>query len=613
MAVTTANGQDLTDQLGITGVNLGDDWTSGPTSININQGFSNPVIGYVNSLPWDRYERTWEFASTLTKLKGNHTVKFGVDWRHNTDMLLQTQDNQGPRGGYTFSAPMTALPSDSASSSGIANAFAAFLLDRPSGIARDLKVIDNPGQKHWAFFSFVHDKWQLSKNVTLDLGLRWEYYDPFVGIAGKGSLSNYDPSTNSLLISGYGNNPLDIGVKKDLNNFAPRLGVSYRLGDKTVARAGFGGSTTPFPDNRYAFNYPVKQNNSFQGANSYSPAGSMAAGFPPVYTATVPENGIIPADTAWLTSQSFKYVPTDLQQGTIYSYNVAFQHEIIWNITAEVAFVGNYSNDVLNRIEMNAGMTPGLDNAGRPLYVYNKKTSSVEDLAWKGKTRYNGLQIKVDRRFRGGWLITNSYTYGHSKDYATDNGGPSTPADPGRSWGYSAFDRAHTYVGTFVWALPWFKEGNPVAKWVLGYWQLSGILSLMSGQALDITMSSSAALRAPGNTNRPDLVGTFDVTGNLGPGQKWFDTTNFSIPASATFGNAGRNTMSGPGYWNLDMSIIKKFIVTERVRSELRLETFNMTNTPVWGQPTPTFGSTDFGVVAAGGRRLMQLGLKLYW
>ena len=117
--------------------------------------------------------------------------------------------------------------------------------------------------------------------MTVDLGLRWEYYDPIIGIAGKGSLSNYDPATNSLLVSGYGNVADDFGVKKDLNNFSPRLGATFRLDDKTVLRGGFGASTTPFPDNRYAFNYPVKQNNSYQTPNWYSPTPyNMAAGFP---------------------------------------------------------------------------------------------------------------------------------------------------------------------------------------------------------------------------------------------------------------------------------------------------------------------------------------------
>ena len=102
-------------------------------------------MGYVDSLPWDRWERTWEFSTTLTKVPGNHTLKFGGNFRQNSDKLLQTQDNQGPRGGFTFNGAQTGSTADTAANSGIANSFASFLLDLPSGMARDLKVLDNVG------------------------------------------------------------------------------------------------------------------------------------------------------------------------------------------------------------------------------------------------------------------------------------------------------------------------------------------------------------------------------------------------------------------------------------------------------------------------------------
>ncbi len=597
-ALTIAHGQNLAQQLGIKGVNL-DAWTSGPSTITINQGYSNPVLGYVNSLPWDRWERTWEFATTLTKVTGNHTVKFGGNWRRNSDMLLQTQDNQGPRGGFTFSAPQTASPADSPSQSGQANAMAAFLLDLPSGMARDLKVIDNVGTKHWAFYTYIHDKWQATPKLTVDLGLRWEYYDPIVGLSGKGSLSNYDPATNSLLISGYGSIADDFGIKKDFNNFSPRLGVSYRLDEKTVARAGFGGSTTPFPDNRYAFNYPVKQNNSYQTPNSYAPTPfNMATGFPAPTFVTIPDSGIVDANA--VRTSSLFFVPNDLQQGTLYSWNLAFQRELIWGLTGEVAYVGNRSNDVLNRININAGMVVGGGTAGQPLNAQYGKTASVENLAWKGRTRYNGLQLKLDRRFRGGWLVTNSYTHARSRDFANENGGPSTPADPERSWGYSNFDRAHVYVSSFVWSLPWFKDTDAgVLHYVLGNWQLSGIFTYQSGQVLDVTMSSGASLNTPGNTNRPNMSGTPNIVGEFGPGKYYFDTSVFSAPAANTFGSMTRNmgVLRGPRFTNLDFSLVKQFRLGGSRMAEIRADVWNLPNTVHMNNPNTSFGNALFGQV----------------
>ena len=603
-ALTTANGQDLAKQLGIQGVNI-DEWTSGPPIIQVNNGYSNPMMGYSASLGWDRWERSWEFATTLTKVQGNHTVKFGGNWRHNSDKLLQTQDNGGPRGQFTFSGAQTGSTADTGANSGIANSVASLLLDLPSGMARDLKVLDDVGTQHFTISAFVHDKWQASSKITLDLGLRFEYYDPLIGLAGKGSLSNYNPADNTLLVSGYGSIKNDFGAKKDFNNFGPRLGMSYRLDDKTVLRSGFGASTTPFPDNRYAFNYPVKQNNSYQAPTPYSAAGAMAAGFPAPTYLTVPDNGIITADTAFLKSQGFKYVPTDLQQGTLYSWNVAFQRELAWGLTGEVAYVGNMGNDVLNRFEENAGMVLGAGISGQPLNAKFGKTASVENLAWKGKSRYNGLQMKLDRRFRNGWLVTNSYTHARSWDYANENSGPSTPIDPERSWGRSNFDRPHVFVSTFVWSLPWYKSKDAgVLHYVLGDWQVSGIYTYQSGSPIDIQMSG-AALNTPSNTQRPNLTGDVAILNQKsadGTYIQWFDTTAFSTPAANTFGTMTRNTgdVRGPRFTNLDISLSKQFNLGGSRRAEFRVDIWNLPNTLHLGGPNATYLGSTFGRISGG-------------
>jgi hypothetical protein len=173
------------------------------------------------------------------------------------------------------------------------------------------------------------------------------------------------------------------------------------------------------------------------------------------------------------------------------------------------------------------------------------------------------------------------------------------------------------YVQSFIYELPvgigkkYLSTGW--AGRLLGGWQFNGALSLYSGTPMTFSYSSSG-LNAPGNSQRANITGPTTVLGGIGPGSKWFDTTNFSIPALATFGNAGRNTMSGPGYWNLDMSVIKKLPITERFRSELRLETFNLTNTPHFNNPTTGLDSTQFGEVrGAFGERQVQLGFKMYF
>jgi hypothetical protein len=608
-------GLNTSEEVGIRGANL-DEFTSGLTNIHIQNGYSDPVLGFSPSLPWDRSEKTYNVASTFTKIGGNHTVKVGFDVRHNRDFLLQVQDLGGSRGRYRFNAFQTASPSDIASQSGYANAMASFLLDVPSLVSRDLKVTD-PGTRHWALFTFIHDKWQVTEKLTLDLGLRHEYYTPFVGLTDQGGLSNFDPETNTLRIAGYGQVPEDLGAKTAKDNFAPRTGISYRINDKTVVRGGYGVSIIPFPDNQYAFNFPVKQNNQFNPPSSFAPAGSMALGFPAPITAEIPADGIIPTNTNLLRNQQYNVVPLDLAEGKIHAWNVAFQRQLPFNFSGEVAYVANRGRGIRARYDFNAGMVPGLDNAGRPYFArYNRTATS---LGWeRTNTRYDSVQFKLDRRFSNGLLWTNSYTLGRAKDYANDNGTIETPADRQRSYGLADFDRKHSFVSSFVYELPFLRNARGVAAAVLGGWQVSGIFVAQSGTPVDIRGGS--ALRAPGNLQRPNLNGEHRVIGDIGPGQQYFDTSVYSASPQNTFGNMVRNGgPRGPGYVNLDASLVKRIRVSERVATELRVDAFNATNTPHFSNPGRDFGTATFGQVTGTigtdqggtGPRLVRFGVRV--
>lgn len=618
VAATQAAGLKTSEEIGIRGVNVNDQ-SAGLTQINI-AGFTGPVLGFSASLPWDRGETTVNLPVTVTKLFGNHTLKVGGEFRRNRDFLLQVQDNGGTRGRYNFGGAQTAIPGSSVAINGLGNAFASFLLDRPNSIGRDLTVIDEPGTTHRAFFTFINDKWQVSKKLTLDLGLRHEFYRPHRGIVERGGLSNYNINNNTLEVTGFGSIPANVGVRSYYKNFAPRLGAAFRLSDKTVIRGGFGTSIIPFPDNRYAFNFPVKQNNQFNPANNFATAGSMAAGLPAPQVFAVPNDGIIQANTPTLLNQGFFHVPSNLREARLHSYNVAFQREIFWGLTADVAYVGNVAHGVIADFNLNAGMTPGQDNAGRPFFQKFNKTASVQ--TWfPTDTKYNSLQLKIDRRFKGGWLVTNSYTLGRAITFSDDNGGIATPANPELSRGPAGFDRKHTWNSTFVWDIPFANKSNGLVKAIFGGWQVSGILSVQSGTPIGFT-ADGATLRAPGNTQRPNLNGTPTVYGTIGPRPTgntdnrllYFDPTVFSAPAAGVFGNMKRNdSIRGPGYTNLDGTIIKRFRFTERIGGEVRADALNVSNSPNFNNPNGTFGNPAFGQVTStvGGERLVRFGARV--
>ncbi len=627
-AQQTDYGTNASAALGIPGINI-DPLSSGLVSINIGSFYSNPLVGFVNSLPWIRAEANIDTVNTWTKIVGNHTIKFGADLRRVRDDLLQLQ-TINPRGQYTFGSGQTSLKqaNGSASASSYFNNFASFLLDVPSTVGRDLGGYF-PAYRAWQFFAFANDKWQVSQKLTVDIGLRWEFYPPATP-RFKGGFSNYDPDKNQLVIAGVGNNPSNLGMQSRYKYFAPRLGSAYRVSDKTVVRAGFGISYTPFPDNNYAYNYPVRQNNVYNPAvASYGPAllpsGQIASfqnGLPAPILATVPTNGIITnpdPNTAYLViNPKFKnpYVET---------WNIAIQQALPQHFTLDVAYVGSHGVD--NVVTYNLNATTGATNqgnAGLPQAKFGRTAST--NLYFAGySTHYNALQMKIDRRFATGVSITTAYTWAKGMGYqAGDDGGlgQNWYINQRRNYARNDFDRTQTFVQSYVYDLPIgkgkkFLSSGPLAQ-IIGGWKLNGILTLMTGTPLTIG-ASGTALNTPGNNQTADQVKPVQILHGINIGSPWFDPTAFTQPTAAgVFGNTGRNIMSGPGFYNLDASLFKVITVREGWKLELRAEAFSLTNTPQFSNPNTGVNNYNadptkntFGVITgAGGGRNLQMGAR---
>jgi hypothetical protein len=630
-------GTRASEAIGIKGANL-DDWTSGLSSISVS-GYSDPLVGYSASLPWNRAETNIDFVSNWTKLAHNHTIKWGVDVRRLRDELLQTQDAGGPRGEFQFRNNQTSI--QGAAVLDQANSLASLLLDTPSQIRRDLAVAF-PAYRAVMVFSYLQDKWQVSPKLTLDFGVRHDFYPPATPRL-PGGFSNYDLATNSLIVAGYGNNPMNLGRKTYYTGFAPRIGVAYRFNSKTVLRGGYGLSWIPFPDNKYAWdNFPVKQSNAYPNTSTYGQSvvapgvlGSMGAGFPTPAPAVIPSNGIILANTPQLLSQNIaSLIPLDYHEGYIQAWNFAVQRELPKNIVVEAAYVANHTVRAPVAYNLNASFLFNSGSNGKPYYIKFNKNADINYRYAGYSNNYNSLQVKVDRRFSGGFLMTTSYTFAKAMGYSSEDGGLWNYLQPKRSYSRLDFDRTHTLAQSYVYELPfgknkrWLQTG--VGRWVLGDWQLSGVFSLMTGRPL--TFGTTVSNNTPGSSQTPDQVGEIRILhGVAGPsgGDLWFDITPFKQPLDADgktphFGNMGRNNLNGPGLGDLDLSIFRKFSFSERFRGEFRVEGLNVTNTPAFSNPNTTVGNVNFGKVTgtwAGlvanqsvggtGPRQLQLGLKL--
>ncbi len=629
-------GTNASAAIGINGANL-DAWSSGLSSMNVG-GYANPLVGYSASLPWNRAETNIDMVANVTKIFQNHTVKIGADLRRLRDELLQTQDAGGPRGEFVFGNNQSSAPGGAVLAQ--VNGLASFLLDSPGTVQRDL-AIAFPAYRAWMLFTYIQDKWQVSPKLTIDLGVRHDYYPPATPRL-PGGFSNYDPATNSLIVAGYGSNAMNLGRENFYTNFAPRVGLAYRFNSRTVFRAGFGMSWIPFPDNKYAWdNFPVKQSNQYPASTTYglsqTPNGqylSMSTGFPSPAPAAIPSNGIILASTPQLLSQNIaSFIPLDYHEGYIASWNFAVQRELPRNFTLDVAYVGNHTIRAPVTYNLNAGFLFNAGNAGRPYYQKFGKASDINYRYAGYSNNYNGLQVKLDRRFSGGFMLTTGYTYSKALGYSAEDGGMWNYLQPRRGYSRLDFDRSHSFVQSYLYQLPfgkngrWFKTGP--ARWIFGDWQLNGVLTLMTGRPM--TFGTTVSANTPGSSITPDIAGNFTVSHAIaGPSgsANWFDTSVFKQPLDADgktphFGNTGRNAFNGPGLFNLDFSVFRKFPITERVRGELRFESTNFTNTPAFGNPNTTVGSADFGKVTgtlAGlianqgvggtGSRGIQLGLR---
>jgi hypothetical protein len=601
-AISEDYGLRTSDELGIRGINLLNsdgslnNFTSGITTINVG-GYNDYLIGFETSLPWDREESTWTVSTTATKIWGDHTLKIGGDLRANRHLLDQVSH---PRAEWEFVGAQTALPTDSAAVNGFANALASFLLDAPRAVERGLvNETLHRGGTHKAIYTYIHDKWQIRPDITLDLGLRHEVYTPLVGFTPKGGQMSYDPETNTVRVAGYGEVPEDLGVKTYWKNFNPRTGISWRLSEANVVRAGYGVSALPWPSS-YGQDYPIRQTQQLTAPNGFATAGALASGMPAPVFVPIPDTGIL--DATALRGETLGVVPIDRHDGQLHSWNVAYQRSLAGGFTAEIAYVGNRGKDVLKSIDLNAGYTLGADQAGRPLRTKWGRTAA-SSVPFAVKSVYNSMQIKLDRRMRGGLSLTNSYTLGRGYSYTNGDGtggGIPTPADIERSWQRTSFDSTHNFVSSFLYLLPfgpdgkWLQDG--VVGRVLGDWQVTGVFSAISGTPIDFT-ASATTLRAPGNSQTPNASGKPKVLGGIGSGQLWFDTSVFSAPAPNTWGTVERRgLLTGPAYVNLDASIVKIIRFGTR-RAEIRADLFNALNIAHYANPNGTLGNANFGRV----------------
>jgi hypothetical protein len=562
---------------------------SGNGEGGITQGATENILSVSNATSW---------------VKGSHNLRFGLQAQYR---VFEHLTEVPPRGGFTFNGQFTG------------NVVADFLLGYCSTCTGAFGS-SRSNYHSQTFAPFIDDNWQISRKLTLQMGLRWEYLGPWREInslegsfdAASGKIAyhqvpaNLPPQLLPLIINQDNFFPEGI-VRKDLDNWGPRVGLAYSATDKTVVRTGFGVYYDNLNLNELQFSRLVPP---FYGQYSLQPTRTDLR-----YNADTlfPDLNNIPQFPA-----PFSMNPANRSAYTV-QWNGNIQRSFADQYVFEIAYTGSHSYNEHKRYNINQaqpGTTPIATRVPYPAFQSAILYSS--DAGW---ARFNGLSFRVEKRYSDGLFFLGNYQISKS----IDNGSGEIEAnDTAFAWnlnadeGYSRYDQRHRAAISFGYELP-FGPGKPflskggTVAYVFGGWQVQGIVRLGSGFPLTVTSTNvcQCGSYVPQRVNfvTPGNVGMLD---NPTP-DHWFDQTAYSVPAPGTQGNAGRNTIRSPGTQQVNFSVSKRFPVG-RARVEFRGEVINLLNHDNFGNPDTNISNVTVGTITtADDRRNMQVGLRVAW
>jgi hypothetical protein len=537
----------------------------GLPQINIAGGlnFGGPAL-----FPQLRGDTTVVLSDTLSYLRGRHSLKFGGDFRlfYNNNL---TQDS----GSFNF-------PSVAAFLAGNANSFAITLSDRVNSVEQN------------ALGLFVEDSFKWRPNLTLVLGVRYdlnmtptERYDRFVV---------FDPATVSLLRVGT-----NIAQPYHTNNknLQPRVGFAWDpfKNGKTSVRAG------------YAIQVEQPLTNAVNQTSTNPPLA-----VPLLFTGTVRFDNAI--NLARAAGNSLVTVDHNYDNSYVQSWNLNLQRELLPNLALMVGYFGSKGTHL--RISRNINQPV---NGVRPFPLLSDSSpllpgasiGNITQIEGTGNSSYNALWVNVTRRFSRGLQFNSSYTWSKSIDYNSSSGVAGLVTvqnsyDLRNDRGLSDFDARHRLVASGIYELPF--KGNRIKEG----WQLAAIVQLQSGNPLNV-ITTNSSVNGVANTIRPDVSGPIAI---IGRPDRWFDTSG--LAAVARFGSLGRNVIIGPGFNNVDFSVLKNTKLSEKTQLQFRAEVFDLFNHANFGQPGRVVGSatvaqitnTRFPTGDSGSSRQLQFALK---
>jgi Carboxypeptidase regulatory-like domain/TonB dependent receptor-like, beta-barrel len=639
---------------GIPGLNNDSYYTSGMPAFTLN-GTGGFTFGYslgVNSCncPLNEQENEFQWVSNTTHIVGNHSIKFGVDWRFQQNLRVPSDSHRS--GQLTFDPTTTQGPT------GGGLGLASFLLGDVNSFTRYVSNSTEAAERQNRLFSYVQDTWKITPKLTMNIGLRWEIYFPqYVNGKDNGGFQNL--ATGEVMVTGENGVSLNGNVNTALTHFAPRLGLAYQIDSKTVIRTGYGRSYdvgvfgVSFGHN-VTQNLPVLANQSLNPAQPWLSVFTLDKGPTPLDPTTIlasqPKgpngnpilpNGVAP-NVLPLTSNGTMRLPV------VDAWNFTIERQITPSTVFSIGYVGNKGYHVTpggTNYNVNQPSIVGFGtlntNQRRYFYQLFGWTQSIKYFSDDGSVKFNSLQVRGEKRFASGLQMQGNFTWASAFDFSNTYFFWNPAVDYGRENGVRrfVFNFNGFYELPFGKNKRFLKSASRVADLVVGGWQISGLGTWESGIPFTPSYVNCGSDEDTGPC-RPNLAGNASISNPSAAG--WFQTAPagmtgdgclatatatpllnangctrgpWSRPARGTFGNVARNSFFGPHFFNTDTSLSKRFQFTERVQGQFRAEMFNTFNHVNLGQPnaqvdSPTAGQI-FALATLSQMRKWQLGLRV--
>jgi outer membrane receptor protein involved in Fe transport len=559
-------------------------------------GFGFSDIGVTATwAPVERHERAYTFQTNMTKVWGAHEVRWGFEPRR-LEMNHWQPETANPRGYIEFWGGVTATQGQTTRSP---NQFATAMLGLTSYYSKSIQYMLMQ-TREWQLGWYVRDRWQVNRKLTINLGLRYEYY-PLINRGDRG-IERWDPNTNIVYFGGLGNTPRSNGIEVSKKLFAPRVGFAYRLTNDTVIRAGYGITYDPVPFSRPLRGlYPSTLTGTWTAPTStYGWYNDLATGIPAITTpdtskgyATLPTNMDMGPRSPWGGM---------LHRGYTQSWNLTAERRLPWDTIASLGYVATRTvHQLIDRNINTVGPGLGTTTANLPLAKAYGRTIASNMWDGIGWGTYDSLQAAATKNMTHGLMVKAAYTWSKSQSMVDDDGWASLPYwnwEPmiARNFSRTGYDRAHMFTVGWVYEMPFgkgklFNMGG-VADKIFGGWSMNGTFGAWSGTPFSVTGSGSS-LMCTGCQQTADQLGPVKKLDGKGPGQPFYDPASFRDPLWSfkttgvyRAGSTGRNILRRPGYWQLSPGLFKNFTIKEKYKAEFRAESTNIAHNANWSAPS---------------------------